>query len=311
MDTRTRSPLAARVADIAPFHVMEVQTAARALEAAGRTVVHMEIGEPDFPTPAPVLDAARAALDHGGIYYTSALGLPEGAVVAATIANLIPLKNHSGLLRAVATARRAVSPLHVVLVGGGDTAAVARLRSEIETLGLDGVVHYLGTRSDVPAILQEVDFLVVPSVTEGFSMVAAEAMAAGLPVVGTRVGGVPEIIGSPDVGRLVPRGGADAMADAVIGILRDPTVLAGMRKAAHARAKSHFHVEGWADRLTAMYRTVLEEANDDRPKVRTYARLNVELLRPKGPARPRVQTPRRAQRQPKKSRYAALSTSSL
>ena len=75
MDTRTR--LAARVADIAPFHVMEVQTAARALEAAGRTVVHMEIGEPDFPTPAPVLDAARAALADGGIYYTSALGLPE------------------------------------------------------------------------------------------------------------------------------------------------------------------------------------------------------------------------------------------
>ena len=75
MDTRTH--LAARVADIAPFHVMEVQTAARALEAAGRTVVHMEIGEPDFPTPGPVLDAARAALAHGGIYYTSALGLPE------------------------------------------------------------------------------------------------------------------------------------------------------------------------------------------------------------------------------------------
>ena len=75
MDTRTH--LAARVADIAPFHVMEVQTAARALEAAGRSVVHMEIGEPDFPTPGPVLDAARAALDDGRIYYTSALGLPE------------------------------------------------------------------------------------------------------------------------------------------------------------------------------------------------------------------------------------------
>ena len=74
MDTRTH--LAARVADIAPFHVMEVQTAARALEAAGRSVVHMEIGEPDFPTPEPVLDAARAALAHGGIYYTSAPGLP-------------------------------------------------------------------------------------------------------------------------------------------------------------------------------------------------------------------------------------------
>jgi aspartate/methionine/tyrosine aminotransferase len=71
-----RTPLAARMADIAPFHVMEVQTAARALEALGRTVIHMEIGEPDFPTPQPVLDAACDALAHGDIYYTSALGLP-------------------------------------------------------------------------------------------------------------------------------------------------------------------------------------------------------------------------------------------
>jgi aspartate/methionine/tyrosine aminotransferase len=75
MDSRFRT--AARVVEIEPFHVMEVQTAARALEAAGRTVVHMEIGEPDFPTPAPVLAAAQTAIAEGGIYYTSALGLPE------------------------------------------------------------------------------------------------------------------------------------------------------------------------------------------------------------------------------------------
>ena len=70
-------PIAARLRAIAPFHVMEVQTSARALEARGRTVVHMEIGEPDFPTPEPVLAAARAELARGDIYYTSALGLPE------------------------------------------------------------------------------------------------------------------------------------------------------------------------------------------------------------------------------------------
>jgi len=69
--------LAARVGEIEPFHVMEVQTAARALEAAGRSVVHMEIGEPDFPTPQPVLDAAQQAIAHGHLHYTSALGLPE------------------------------------------------------------------------------------------------------------------------------------------------------------------------------------------------------------------------------------------
>jgi aspartate/methionine/tyrosine aminotransferase len=72
-----RSELAERMRDIAPFHVMEVQTAARALEAAGRSVIHMEIGEPDFPTPQPVLDAALAGIAGGGVYYTSALGLSE------------------------------------------------------------------------------------------------------------------------------------------------------------------------------------------------------------------------------------------
>src|SRR5574340_1125346 len=85
-------PVAARVRAIAPFHVMEVQTAARALEARGRSVVHMEIGEPDFPTPEPVLAAARAALEHGDIYYTSALG-PPGAgktLLARTIPGLLP-----------------------------------------------------------------------------------------------------------------------------------------------------------------------------------------------------------------------------
>ena len=75
MDARSKT--AARVHEIAPFHVMEVQTAARTLEAAGRSVIHMEIGEPDFPTPEPVLAAALAGIAGGGIYYTSALGLPE------------------------------------------------------------------------------------------------------------------------------------------------------------------------------------------------------------------------------------------
>ena len=74
MDSRLAT--AARVAEIAPFHVMEVQTAARALEAAGRSVIHMEIGEPDFPTPAPVVVAAQQAIAAGDLYYTSALGLP-------------------------------------------------------------------------------------------------------------------------------------------------------------------------------------------------------------------------------------------
>lgn len=68
--------IAARMGQIAPFHVMEILTRAQALEAAGRDIVHMEVGEPDFPTSRPVLRAAAEFLDDGHVHYTPALGLP-------------------------------------------------------------------------------------------------------------------------------------------------------------------------------------------------------------------------------------------
>ncbi|MFC5302387.1 pyridoxal phosphate-dependent aminotransferase [Azospira restricta] len=68
---------ASRVAEIAPFHVMELLTRAKALEAAGRDIIHMEVGEPDFPTPQPIVDAAQRAIAGGRMFYTPALGLPE------------------------------------------------------------------------------------------------------------------------------------------------------------------------------------------------------------------------------------------
>lgn len=69
--------LAARMADIAPFHVMELLQRARALQAAGRSIITLCVGEPDFPTPQPMLDAAIAFLHGGDVHYTPALGLPQ------------------------------------------------------------------------------------------------------------------------------------------------------------------------------------------------------------------------------------------
>lgn len=68
--------IARRMADIEPFHVMDLLARARKLEAAGRSVVHLEIGEPDFPTPEPIIEAGRAALANGHTHYTPAVGLP-------------------------------------------------------------------------------------------------------------------------------------------------------------------------------------------------------------------------------------------
>jgi len=77
MDARSPHRVARRMAGIEPFHVMEVLARARELETRGRDVVHMEIGEPDFPTPAPVVQAALRAVEHGDVFYTPAMGLPE------------------------------------------------------------------------------------------------------------------------------------------------------------------------------------------------------------------------------------------
>lgn len=82
--TDTSLPLAARTADIQPFHVMALLARARELEAAGRSIVHMEIGEPDFPTAEPIVAAGQAALSAGQTFYTAAAGLPAlRAAIAA------------------------------------------------------------------------------------------------------------------------------------------------------------------------------------------------------------------------------------
>jgi len=77
MNSLTPLPAAERLNDIEPFHVVELLTRARQLEAEGRDIIHMEVGEPDFPTPQPIADAAIAAIRAGQTLYTPALGLPE------------------------------------------------------------------------------------------------------------------------------------------------------------------------------------------------------------------------------------------
>ncbi|MDO9636307.1 MAG: aminotransferase, partial [Thiobacillus sp.] len=81
---RTPKPYtAARMAGIAPFHVMDILARAHALEAAGHDIIHLEIGEPDFATPAPIVEAGVAALRAGHTHYTGALGLPALRVAIA------------------------------------------------------------------------------------------------------------------------------------------------------------------------------------------------------------------------------------
>ena len=117
-------PIATRMAGIAPFHVMDILARARALEAQGRSIVHMEIGEPDFPTAAPIVEAGIAALRAGHTHYTPALGLPA---LRASIAQSYPQAARPDPARVVVTpgSSGALTLVFGVLINPGDEVLMA------------------------------------------------------------------------------------------------------------------------------------------------------------------------------------------
>ena len=112
---------AARMQDIAPFHVMDLMARAQALEARGRSIIHMEVGEPDFPTPAPVLAAAQAFIAEGQVFYTHALGLPPlREAIAAFYASRYGMRVEAERIVVTAGASAALLMALGVLIDAGD-----------------------------------------------------------------------------------------------------------------------------------------------------------------------------------------------
>jgi glycosyltransferase involved in cell wall biosynthesis len=110
--------------------------------------------------------------------------------------------------------------LHVVIVGSGDRHD--DLLQQAESAGLRGAVHLLGHRDDVEACLAGMDLFVLPSLNEGMGRALIEAMAAELPVIASRVGGIPAVISHERTGLLVPPRDADALAEALRRLLDRP-----------------------------------------------------------------------------------------
>ncbi|MFV0258379.1 MAG: glycosyltransferase [Acidimicrobiales bacterium] len=170
-------------------------------------------------TPAARSDARRA------------LGLDPDRPVVGTVGNLTAKKDHRTLLRAVADER--VDPgVQLLIVGSGPLDA--ELRRYAAELGIDERVWFLGTRSDVFALLALLDVFVLSSRFEGFPIALVEAMVSGVPVVSTAVGGVPELIVDHDNGRLVPPGRPGPLGAAITDLLTDRA--AASRMAAAGRA---------------------------------------------------------------------------
>ncbi len=184
------------------------------------------------------------------------LGVPEEAIVVGTVGRLHSIKGYRHLLDAAAEVVKARPQCHFVLVGDDGGSEGEALRMRASRLGLNGRVHFLGARADVPQLLREFDIFVLPSLSEGMPNVLLEAMATGLPCVATRVGGNSEVIGSPSVGVLVPAGNPQALTSDILSLARDAARRRRLGRAAQARALTCYRLSTMVESNLRLYEAV-------------------------------------------------------
>lgn len=193
--------------------------------------------------PAPLSGAERAAV-------RIELGVPEDASLVLSVGRLHPQKGFPDLLRAFERIVAVQPNAHLRIAGTGRMQG--ELSRQIESSGLSDRVQLLGLRRDVPRLLGASDVYVSAALWEGLPVAILEAMASGLPVVATRVGDVPRVVG-PGMGALVEAGDPGGLADAAIPLLADPALRRRQGIAARAHVRAHFGSEAWAARWLAVY----------------------------------------------------------
>ena len=147
-------------------------------------------------------------------------GCPPEALIVGSVGWLTDVKGHEYLIEAVAKLKPDFPSLHLVIIGSGDRHDALLQQSELA--GLRDAVHLLGHRDDIEACLAGMDLFVLPSLNEGMGRALIEAMAAGLPVIASRVGGIPAVISHERTGLLVLPGDAGALAEALRRLLDRP-----------------------------------------------------------------------------------------
>jgi len=183
------------------------------------------------------------------------LGLPADARVVGTVGRLSEAKGHRYLLEAGAGLKSRFPQLRVLVVGEGE--ALAALVRRTRSLQLEGRVVLTGYRQDIDVVLAALDIYVQPSLEEGLGLAVMEAMAAGLPVVVTRVGGLPELVENGRTGLLVAPGDARALSDAIGLLLSDDELRARLGEAARTHVRAH---HGWgkvAEQVERVYYSLL------------------------------------------------------
>jgi glycosyltransferase involved in cell wall biosynthesis len=186
-----------------------------------------------------------------GARWRSQEGLGKEAVVCATVARFAAQKNLHVLVEAFKVVA-AIEP-KAVLVLAGDGPERDSLEQSCVSLRRTGRVRFLGRRSDVPDLLAASDVFVLSSKWEGNPLSVMEAMAAGLPVLSTAVGGVPELIQDGVTGRLIAEGSTSALADAILAMTLDRSQRIAMGHAARQRARALFDKRAMANGYAAIY----------------------------------------------------------
>ena len=180
------------------------------------------------------------------------LGIGEATWVVGTVGRVAAEKNQALLLRAAAPL---LGP-EARLVVAGDGPLLSSLSDLADALGVAPFVHLLGARGDVPDVLNGMDAFVLCSTSEGLPLVIPEAMATGLPVVATSVGGLPGVIDEGLTGFLVPSGDEEALRDRLAAIRADPGATRGVGARARTAAVARFS----ADRMHRDYAELYERA---------------------------------------------------
>ena len=182
---------------------------------------------------------------------------PASAQVVGSVGWLTPVKGHQILLEAFVNLQPTHPELHLVIIGSGP------LREGLMTcarhLGAAERVHLLDVRADVADCLGAMDVFVLPSLNEGMGRALVEAMAAGRPVIASRVGGVPAIVEHRKTGLLVPPADVDALANAIQQVLKDPTWRRELGEAARKRIDPSFGVRAMVQGVEAVYEETLTQ----------------------------------------------------
>ncbi len=177
------------------------------------------------------------------------------------VGRLDPIKGQDLLLSAMPMVRDQVPGVTLVIVGDGPTRD--HLADQARALGIEQIVTFAGATDDVRPFLGQADLFVLPSRSEGISLALLEAMATGLPVVATNVGGNREVIGEA-CGTLVAPGQPALLATAIVSLLRQPALAAAMGSAARRTVEQHFALENTVLRYGALYDRALAPGSEDR-----------------------------------------------